>query len=69
VDGVRELVSCGKPYRHGLIQAAIQDAEKCEADVIVKTKAVLRRVGAGSHLDRPTPATFLAFMHARSSGI
>jgi hypothetical protein len=49
VEGVRKLVNCGKPYRHGVIQAAIQDAQVCEADVIVKTKLLLKRIGKSGH--------------------
>ena len=46
LEKVKSLVSDGRPYRFGVIQAAIEDSKACEVVVIEKTKKLLYKIGA-----------------------
>ena len=45
-ERVKKLVNQGRPYRFGVIQAAIEDSKECEKAVIEKTKQLLKKIGA-----------------------
>ena len=44
-EGVKRLVSGGKPYRFGVVQRCKEDVAALEKELVVRTMAVNSRIG------------------------